>query len=84
MLQPALATHVPLACAVVVIGLAFGAVHWLTPTYALLAGLVGVYLGALYAVSGNLLAPITAHALYDFVALVLLTRVKPTPSPFVL
>jgi membrane protease YdiL (CAAX protease family) len=83
-LQPALAVHIPPAAAVVAIGLLFGAVHWLTPAYALLAGLVGIYLGALYAVSGNLLAPITAHALYDFVALTLLARVKPTPGTFVL
>jgi membrane protease YdiL (CAAX protease family) len=83
-LQPALAAHVPLACAVLAVGLLFGAVHWLTPTYALLAGAVGIYLGALYAVSGNLLAPVVAHALYDFIALMVLARVKPTPLPFVL
>ena len=83
-LQPALAAHVPPGWAVLAVGLLFGAVHWLTPTYALLAGLVGTYLGALYAASGNLLAPIVAHALYDFVALVVLTRVKPRPLPFVL
>jgi membrane protease YdiL (CAAX protease family) len=31
---------------------------------------MGVYLGTLFLVQGNLLAPIVTHALYDFVALV--------------
>jgi membrane protease YdiL (CAAX protease family) len=60
--------------AVVVAGLLFGLLHAVTPTYALLAGVVGVYLGALYLWRENLLVPIVAHAVYDFVALVYLTR----------
>ena len=40
-----------------------------TVLYAIIAGLVGVYLGVLYEATGNLLAPMTAHALYDAVAL---------------
>jgi membrane protease YdiL (CAAX protease family) len=83
-LQPALAAHVPTWIAVALVGALFGLVHWLTPAYALLAGIVGVYLGALLALSGNLLVPIVAHALYDFFALVLLKRVKPTSPSTVL
>ena len=75
--QPALAAHLPLAVAVVATAALFGIAHWVTPTYALLAGLVGAYLGALLVLSGNLLVPIVAHALYDVVALALLLRVKP-------
>ncbi|MCY2992878.1 MAG: CPBP family intramembrane metalloprotease [Planctomycetota bacterium] len=52
----------------------FGVCHWLTHTYAVLAGLIGVYLGALLLLTGNVLAPIVAHGLYDFVALVYLVR----------
>ena len=52
----------------------FGACHWLTHTYAVLAALIGVYLGALLLLTGNVLAPIVAHGLYDFVALVYLVR----------
>ena len=52
----------------------FGVCHWLNATYAILAGLIGLYLGLLFVATDNLLAPITTHAVYDFVALVYLTR----------
>ena len=52
----------------------FGVCHWLTTMYAILATLVGLYLGWLFLISGNLLTPIVAHALYDFVALVYLVK----------
>jgi len=52
----------------------FGLMHPLTPAYALLAGLMGFYLGAIWLAGGNLLIPITAHGLYDFLALAYLTR----------
>jgi uncharacterized protein len=55
--------------ALVLASVVFGLCHWITHTYALLAMLVGLYLGGLWLVTGNLLAPIVAHALYDFVAL---------------
>ena len=48
--------------------------HWLSASYALLASLIGAYLGILFLVSGNLLAPIIAHAAYDVVALFVLAR----------
>jgi len=47
----------------------FGLCHFVTPTYALLAGLVGIYLGWLLIVTENLAAPVVCHAAYDFVAL---------------
>lgn len=58
----------------------FGAAHWITTTYAVLATLIGLYLGWLWAVTGNLLVPILVHALYDFVALVYLTRIRTAAS----
>jgi membrane protease YdiL (CAAX protease family) len=54
--------------------LVFGLAHALTRTYAVLATLVGIYLGVLFLLTGNLLAPIAAHAAYDFVALLYLLR----------
>ena len=54
-----------LACA----SLLFGLLHTITPTYALLATLMGGYLGWLYLRTGNLLVAVVAHALYDFCAL---------------
>lgn len=47
----------------------FGLAHLITPTYAVIAAAIGLYLGALYAATGNLLVPIVIHALYDFLAL---------------
>lgn len=55
----------------------FGLAHLITPAYAIIAGAIGAYLGWTWEISGNLLVPITAHAFYDFLALVLLMRVLP-------
>lgn len=60
--------------ALTITSVAFGLVHFLTPTYALLAFLAGAYLGALFLLQGNLLVPIVAHTLYDFIALICLVR----------
>ncbi|MBI3865964.1 MAG: CPBP family intramembrane metalloprotease [Planctomycetia bacterium] len=52
----------------------FGLVHFITPTYAIAAGLIGTFMGWLLDFSGNLLAPILAHGLYDFAALIVIAR----------
>ena len=83
-MQTALLARVPAWAAVLLTAAAFGLAHALTLAYAVLAALVGGYLGWLHVASGNLLVPILAHALYDFVALRLLLRVKPTPTSSVL
>lgn len=54
----------------------FGLLHWITPFYALAAGLIGAYLGWMWIATGNLLVPIAAHAVYDFVALVYLAKLR--------
>ena len=54
----------------------FGLLHSITPTYALLAGLIGLYLGGLWLACDNLLVPIIVHGLYDFIALVYLVKVR--------
>jgi hypothetical protein len=46
--------------------------HAVTVTYAVLATAVGAYLGWLALTTGNLLVPMIAHGLYDFVASVYL------------
>jgi hypothetical protein len=56
---------------------AFGLGHAVTRAYAVLAALMGVYLGALWVVTGNLLVPIVTHAVYDGVALVWYLRRAP-------
>lgn len=47
----------------------FGALHAVTPLYALLAGLASIYFGELYLQYGNLAVPIACHGLYDVGAL---------------
>ncbi len=52
----------------------FGLVHFASRTYAIVAGLMGLYLGILFLLSGGLVAPILSHALYDLTALVVVAR----------
>jgi membrane protease YdiL (CAAX protease family) len=59
--------------------LLFGLMHAMTAAYLVLATFAGAYLGWAYLASGNLLVPVVAHGLYDFVALVYLLR-GPRPS----
>jgi CAAX protease family protein len=58
----------------VVASIAFGLCHSITPMYAILAIFAGAYFGIIFLLTGNLLAPLVAHALYDFLALIYLTR----------
>lgn len=53
----------------------FGLVHAATPGYAVVAGVIGGYLGLLFYALDNLAPAIIAHALYDFVALYYLRHV---------
>ena len=76
-IQAALAGWSGAAMGLLLTSLLFGLVHLITPTYAALAGLLGLYLGALALYSGNLLAPILVHALYDVAALTYWTRKRP-------
>jgi membrane protease YdiL (CAAX protease family) len=65
----------------VLASVAFGLAHAITPTYAILATAMGGYLGAIFLCTDNLLAAIVAHAVYDFVALVYLTRSRGLAQP---
>ncbi len=56
--------------------LLFGLAHSISRTYAVLATIIGAYLGGLWMATENLLVPIVAHAVYDFLALVYLVRVR--------
>jgi uncharacterized protein len=55
--------------AVGVTSIVFGALHAVTPLYALLAGSVSVYFGWLYLATGNLVVPMACHAFYDLIAI---------------
>ena len=78
-IQDALGSRMPVAAAITLAAVLFGALHWVSGAYAVLACLVGAYLGVLSETTGTLLAPMVTHALYDLVALLVLTRVKPAP-----
>ena len=54
----------------IVSNIVFGLVHAVTPFYAVAAMVIGVYLGMISQLSesNNLLVPITTHALYDYIA----------------
>ena len=58
----------------------FGLLHAVTLTYALLAGLIGLYLGWLWMETDNLLVPVTVHGLYDFLVLAYLVKARPGKS----
>jgi membrane protease YdiL (CAAX protease family) len=66
--------------ALVVSSVLFGLLHPITPTYAVLAGLIGAYLGGVWLANGNLLVVVIVHALYDFIALIYLLRDRPLPQ----
>ena len=72
--QGGLARHIGTIPALVVASVIFGCFHLVTKTYAAIATLIGAYLGVLRLATENLLAPITTHAVYDFVALVYFLR----------
>jgi membrane protease YdiL (CAAX protease family) len=57
-----------------VASLVFGAFHALSKLYFLLATLIGVYFGWLLVEYGDLVTPMVAHGLYDFLALAYLAR----------
>lgn len=69
-LQPWLETAWGMTAGLWVSNAIFGLVHAVTPLYAVLAGLIGIYLGLSmdYGEQRNLLTPIIIHGVYDFLA----------------
>lgn len=72
--QTGLARVLPEMWALVAASAIFGLAHFASTTYAVLAGVVGLYLGALLIFQANLLVPVVAHSVYDFVALICVVR----------
>lgn len=52
----------------------FGLLHAVSPAYFVVATIMGLYLGAIYHFSGNLLLASLVHALYDWLAIELVLR----------
>jgi hypothetical protein len=76
LIQAVLSHWLGIPAGLILASVLFGLAHMITPTYAIVAALVGGYLGWLWIHFDNLLVPIMAHAVYDFVALVYLMRSK--------
>ena len=47
--------------------LAFGAVHWVSKLYVIVVFLLGLLFGIMLVATENLLVPIAAHAMFDFI-----------------
>lgn len=67
-LQTFASNHVPMVLAIILTNILFGALHARTLIYAVIAGILGLYLGLVYWATGGLWAVIIAHALYDIAA----------------
>ena len=76
-IQPWIENSWGLTTGLIASNIVFGLVHAVTPLYAVLAALVGIYLGLSLDYSGdrNLLIPVIIHGFYDFLAFVALMRV---------
>ncbi|HEV2972153.1 MAG TPA: CPBP family intramembrane glutamic endopeptidase [Pirellulales bacterium] len=74
LIQAALSKWLGVAAGIALASMLFGLAHIITPAYAALATMIGIYFGCLWMATGNLIAPIVAHAVYDFAALAYLTR----------
>jgi len=48
----------------------FGLLHAATPLYAVIAGFFSAFFGVLFTTTGNLIVPISTHAIYDVVSFV--------------
>ncbi len=64
--------------AIAVSSIAFGLLHFISPLYVAVCLMLGIYLAALVAYTGNLITPIVAHAAYDAVLLWLGKRERKT------
>ena len=65
--------------AALLVAVLFGLMHAVNFSYALLAGLIGFYLGWLWMATGDIAVPITAHALYDFLAMLYVVKIRKQP-----
>jgi membrane protease YdiL (CAAX protease family) len=80
-IQPWITASWGLTAGLYVSNIIFGLVHAVTPLYAVLVTVVGIYLSMSMDMGGgdsNLLIPIVIHSLYDFFAFIMLMRLYRT------
>ncbi|MGC8742527.1 MAG: CPBP family intramembrane glutamic endopeptidase [Verrucomicrobiia bacterium] len=68
-LQGILVNHIGILPGILLVNLAFGALHLITQTYGIIAFLIGCYLSAILHYTDNLLIAMLCHSFYDFAAL---------------
>lgn len=75
-IQPWMEASLGMTAGLIGSNIIFGLVHAVTPLYAILATLIGIYLGLFLDYGGerNLLTPIIIHGLYDFLAFIVIIR----------
>jgi uncharacterized protein len=65
-------------CGVGLASILFGICHPISLPYAVSAAILGIYLGTVWILTGNLLTVMVTHALYDFAALSYLLQIRPS------
>ena len=71
---------VSLAIGLLVASILFGLCHWVNTSYGMTTLFVGMFLGLTMIWSGSFLVPAMAHAIFDFVALIYISRLTPEVS----
>jgi membrane protease YdiL (CAAX protease family) len=79
-LQPALGGWLGVPGGLFLASLLFGLLHPVSIVYMVTAAFLGLYLGVVWIVGGNLLMVMVTHAVYDFAALTYLIRIRPAMS----
>lgn len=80
-LQTWLGEHLPGPWPLILASALFGLAHAITVAYVVIAGLIGLLLGWMWEATGSLLGPITAHAVYDFLALAYVMKLRASRPP---
>ena len=81
LLQPLVGRLTGPTLAVLVVGLVFGLLHAVSPTYFASATVLGIGFGFIFLWSGNLLILIVAHFLFDFLVLFYGVKLRPVAPP---
>lgn len=80
-LQPSLVGWLGLVWGVALTSLLFGLLHPISVPYAVVASLLGLYLGLVFLLTGNLLTVIITHTLYNFSLMAYLLKIHPPDGP---
>ena len=73
-IQANLTNHLPIILAIAIPSFIFGILHSANRIYMALAGIISIYLGIVFHITGNILVPILAHTIYDIIAFIYTDR----------